>query len=517
MLGFDHDEGEYMRKELARLIEMDREVGLLGHIDALLSWDQETYMPAMAVGERSEQIAYIESLAHDKLIAPEIGELLAALGSTTATPSGEGSLEAGEGAYLRVLRREYDRATRVPSDLVAELARATSLAHAAWIAARAKDDFPAFAPHLERIVELKKRQAQCLGSGAKPYDALLDLFEPGSTEASIAEVFAGLRKDLVLLLEKIESRPQVDDSFLHKPCSAERQAAISGWIMDLVAYDRARGRLDTVAHPFTTTLGAADVRITTRYVEDFFPSSLFSTLHEAGHALYELGIGPGAEFTRTKLHDAASMAVHESQSRMWENVVGRSGVFWKGSYARLAELAGDALSGVGAEDFVKAINKVEPSLIRTEADEVTYGLHVILRFELESALISGNLAVRDLPAAWNAKMKELLGVVPPDDARGCLQDVHWSAGLFGYFPSYALGNLYAAQFWSAMKRDMPDIAARVESGDLLSVLAWLRRNIHEPGAMYLPGELVRRVTGGGLDPAHFLAYLDEKYSRVYGY
>jgi carboxypeptidase Taq len=517
MLGFENDEGEHMRKELARLIELDREVGLLGHIAALLSWDQETYMPAKAVDERSEQIAYVESLAHDRLVAPELGDLLAALGSTTAAPLGDGSLEPRERAYLRVLRRDYDRAAKLPSSLVAELARATSLAHAAWISARAKNDFPVFGPHLERIVELKKRQADCLGSGAKPYDALLDIFEPGSTEASISGVFAGLRRDLVLLLGKIESRPRVDDSCLHGHCPAERQAAISGWIMDVMAYDRERGRLDTVAHPFTTTLGADDVRITTRYIEDFFPSSLFSTAHEAGHALYELGIDPGAEFARTKLHEAASMAVHESQSRMWENVVGRSDFFWKGNYARLAELAGDALCGVGAEVFIRAINKVEPSFIRTEADEVTYGLHIILRFELESALISGKLAVKDLPAAWNAKMEELLGVVPPDDARGCLQDVHWAAGLFGYFPSYALGNLYAAQFWSAMKRDMPDVELRVESGDLKSVLAWLRANIHEPGAAYLPRELVRRVTGEDLDPMHFVAYLDEKYARIYGY
>jgi carboxypeptidase Taq len=238
--------------------------------------------------------------------------------------------------------------------------------------------------------------------------------------------------------------------------------------------------------------------------------------------LYELGIAPGLEFARSKLREAASMAVHESQSRMWENMVGRSRAFWQGNYPRLAELAGGAapagaLVGVGIDEFVKAINKVEPSFIRTEADEVTYSLHIILRFELESDLVSGRLAVKDLPAAWNAKMKELLGVVPPDDTRGCLQDVHWSAGLFGYFPSYALGNLYAAQLWSTMKKSLSDIDSRIESGDLASLLAWLRKNIHEPGATYLPGELIQRVTGSSLDPKHFMAYLNEKYSRIYAF
>jgi carboxypeptidase Taq len=370
------------------------------------------------------------------------------------------------------------------------------------------------------MVELKRRQAACLSSGspaAKPYDALLDIYEPGSSEASIASVFGALRKELVALLDAIRSRPQVDDSFLRRPCPAERQAAISEWLMGLMSYDLGRGRLDTVAHPFTTTLGADDVRITTRYIEDFFVSSLFSTVHEAGHALYELGIAPGPEFARSRLHDAASMAVHESQSRLWENVIGRSSAFWKPNYRRLASLAGGALDGVGLEAFVRSINKVEPSLIRTEADEVTYGLHVILRFELESELLSGRLSVRDLPAAWNEKMKAFLGVVPPSDAQGCLQDVHWSCGLFGYFPSYALGNLYAAQFWATMKKDLPGLESAIASGDLGPVLGWLRERVHAPGATYLPGELVSRVTGAPLDPSFFVRYLNEKYKAVYGF
>jgi len=506
-----------MRKELERLAELDRGQVLVAHIGAALGWDQETYMPPKAIEERAEQLALLEGLSHEKLSDPEIGRLLEALGSTPENPLGDASLEAEERAYLRALRRAYDQATKLPADLVVELAREVSLSQAAWAEAREKNDFPAFAPHLERMVALNKRKAACLGPGKKPYDVLLDLYEPGSTEASIAAVFGALRKDLVALLGKITSRPQVEDSFLRRPCEAARQEKMSEWLMRLLSYDVERGRLDTTAHPFTTTLGTDDVRITTRYLEDYFASSVFSTIHETGHALYELGIAPPPAFRRTKLHDAASMAVHESQSRLWENTIGRSLAFWKPNYAKLETLAGPALKGVSVEDFCRAINKVEPSLIRTEADEVTYGLHVILRFELEAELMAGRLAVKDVPAAWNAKAKELLGLTPPDDARGCLQDIHWSMGAIGYFPSYALGNLYAAQFWARMKKDIPGLEAQVESGDVAPVLGWLREKIHRHGTAYLPGELVERVTGEKLDARYFVEYLTEKYSKVYGF
>jgi carboxypeptidase Taq len=509
-----------MRRELARLVELDRETVLVGHIGAILGWDQETYMPPAAVAERSEQSAYIESLAHARASSPEIGVLLEALGSTSADPMGDPSLAPDERAYLRVVRRSYDRATKLPAALVAELAREASLGQAVWAEARTKDDFASFAPRLERMVQLKREQASCLaGAGASDgsrYDALLDLFEPGSTEAGIARTFAELRLELVALLGKIRSRPQVDDSFLHRPCPAARQAAISEWLMGLMSYDRSRGRLDTTAHPFTTTLGADDVRITTRYEEGYLASSFFSTAHESGHALYELGIDPGPGWARTGLHEAASMAVHESQSRLWENMVCRSPEFWAGAFPRVAELAGGALDGVGSEAFAKAVNKVEPSLIRVEADEVSYGLHVILRFELESDLVAGRLEARGLPEAWDAKMEEYLGLVPPDDARGCLQDVHWSAGLFGYFPSYALGNLYAAQLWSALRGALPGMDGLVSSLELGPILDWLRAKVHRHGATYLPAELLRRATGAEPDARRFAAYLNEKYAKVYG-
>ncbi len=509
-----------MRANLEILTKIDRERQLLTHIGAILGWDQETYMPEKAVYERAEQLALIESMAHEKATSPRIGELLSELGSTDENPGGNPELGPEERAYLHALRRSYDRLTKLPVELVAETARATSLSQAVWVDAKKNNDFKSFAPHLATMIDLNRRKAACIKPEAKPYDVLLDLFEPECTEESIGAIFSALRTELVSIISAIRGRPQVDDSFLHRHVPVERQRKISEWLMDVFAYDRTKGRLDTTVHPFTTTLGTDDVRITTRFIEDFLPSSVFSTIHETGHALYELGIDPAPGFSRTVLSEAASMAIHESQSRLWENIVGRSEAFWKEHYPTLQGLAGPALADVDLAAFVAAINKVEPSLIRTEADEVTYGLHVILRFELEADLIAGRLSVEDLPAAWNAKMKELFDLTPPDDARGCLQDVHWAIGAFGYFPSYSLGNLYSAQFWDTMKREMPGepaLSGAPGRYDLSHILGWLRANIHKPGATYLPGELVERVTGRSLDPSHFVVYLREKYSRIYGF
>lgn len=504
-------------KPIERLRALDAEAKLLEHIGAVLGWDQETYMPEGAIDERADQLAFIETLSHDKATDPEIGRILDELGSTASAPGGPESLPTIDRAYLRVLRRGYDQATKLPTELVSEMAKATSLSQAAWIEARKHDDFKAFAPHLTKMLDFNKRVAACLAPEKKPYDVLLDQYEEGCTEAQVRDVFSALRVDLVSLLEKIRGRPQVDDSFLHRRCPEAAQREASEYFMKVLAFDAKRGRLDTTAHPFTTTLGSSDVRITTRFIEEYFPSSVFSTIHESGHALYEMGIDPSPEYRRTSLSEASSMAVHESQSRLWENTVGRSLGFWLQHLPRLKQILSPALDGVGLEEFYRAINKVEPSLIRTEADEVTYSLHVILRFELESRLISGDLAVADLPAAWNDSMRRLLGVVPPDDASGCLQDIHWAMGSFGYFPSYALGNLYGAQWWDAMKAQGLDPKASVELGDLGAILGWLRTNVHKPGSMYKPGELVERVTGRPLDPSHFVRYLNDKYAGVYGF
>lgn len=499
-----------MHKETARLLELDREHSLVMHIGAILGWDQETYMPPKAIEERSSQLALLEGLAHQKAVNPEIGELLAAL-------EAKSDLSEDEKAYVRVVRRDYDRETKLSEAFVTEYAKEASLSQAAWADAKKNNDFAAFKPHLSRMVELNKKRAHYLNPNAKPYDVLLDLFEPGSTQESVAAVFAKMKSYLVEILTRIRERPQIEDKCSGRRVDKHTQERISQYFMKVLGYERDRGRLDVSAHPFTTTLGADDVRITTRYVEDYFPSSLFSTIHESGHALYEMGIDPNPDYRGTKLAEAVSMAVHESQSRLWENIVGRSPAFWERHFPALSALLGEAGEGLDLESFVKSINRVSPSLIRTEADEVTYGLHVIARFELESALFDGSLNVEEVPEAWRAKYRELLGIEAPDDRQGCLQDVHWSMGAFGYFPSYALGNLYGAQFWAALKKEIPDVEARISGGDTSAVLAWLRKNVHVQGSRYTPGELVKKVTGQALDPVWFEKYLREKYSKIYGF
>ncbi len=499
-----------MQKETARLIELDREHTLMSHISAVLGWDQETYMPSKAIQERASQLALLEGLAHQKAVNPEIGELLATL-------EAKHDLSLDEKAYIRKMRRDYDIETKLPEAFVTEYAKSTSIAQAKWAEAKKDNDFKAFEPHLEKIVALSQELAGYLNPNARPYDVLLDLYEPGSTQESIAAVFSTMKAYLVDILDKIRARPQIEDRCVGRYVSCETQERISLYFMKVLHYEMDRGRLDVSAHPFTTSLGADDIRITTRYVEDYFPSSLFSTIHESGHALYDMGIDPNPEFRGTKLAGAVSMAVHESQSRLWENIVGRSRAFWERNFLALSALLGDAGKDLDFESFIKSVNRVSPSLIRTEADEVTYGLHIIARFELESALLEGNLGVADMPGAWGEKYKKLLGLEVPNDRVGCLQDVHWSIGYFGYFPSYALGNLYAAQFWAKLKEEVSDIEACIAGGDILSVLTWLRTNVHCHGSRYMPGELVEKVTGSALDPVCFEKYLREKYSSIYGF
>lgn len=499
-----------MQKETARLIELDREHTLMSHISAVLGWDQETYMPSKAIQERASQLALFEGLAHQKAVNPEIGELLATL-------EAKHDLSPDEKAYIRKVRRDYDIETKLPEAFVTEYARSTSIAQVKWAEAKKDNDFKAFESHLEKIVGLSRELAGYLNPNARPYDVLLDLYEPGSTQESIAAVFSTMKAYLVDILDKIRAKPQIEDKCVGRYVSSETQEQISLYLMKVLHFEMDRGRLDVSAHPFTTSLGADDIRITTRYVEDYFPSSLFSTIHESGHALYDMGIDPNPEFRGTKLAEAVSMAVHESQSRLWENIVGRSRAFWERNFLALSALLGEAGRDLDFESFIESVNRVSPSLIRTEADEVTYGLHIIARFELESALLDGNLRVADMPGAWGEKYKKLLGLEVPNDRVGCLQDVHWSIGYFGYFPSYALGNLYAAQFWAKLKEEVPDIEARIASGDTLSVLTWLRANVHCHGSRYMPGELVEKATGSALDPVWFEKYLREKYSSIYGF
>ena len=496
---------------IRRLKELDATVTHLGHIAALLEWDQETFMPDGAVEDRAAQIALIMGLHHEKIVDGEWESLYAHLGYDGGEiPKGMNPIDA---AFLRESHKRWKKKVRVPRELVENLARETSLSQSAWAAARKADDFSAFAPHLETVINLEREYARAVAPDGDAYDTLLDEYEPGATGSQIASVFDGLASGLRELMNRIRSGTAPESGFLEKSYDISRQDAFGKKIQAFMGYDTNRGRLDLSAHPFTTTLGPDDVRVTTRYDENLVLSGLYSNIHEAGHGLYEQGVGE--KLRGTLLADGTSLGIHESQSRFWENIVGRSRAFWDYWYGDFQCLYPEHLSGVDTMSFYRAVNRVQPSLIRVEADEVTYSFHIIIRFRLEQALISGDLKVADLPGAWRDAYRELLGITPPNDADGCMQDVHWSMGLFGYFPTYALGNLYAAQFTIAMEDELGRLSTLIGEGQADTVLSWLRENIHVHGRIFPPGDLCRRVTGKPLDPVHFLDYLNGKYAGVY--
>lgn len=498
---------------LKELHDLDAAARRMTRVSALLQWDQETYLPPAAVEERADQLADLEGIAHERAVDPRIGRLLHLLGSSSENPLGDERLPHGERCFLRAMRRDYDRKTKLPHSFVVEKARAEGLSQAAWVAARRKNDFSAFEPHLRTMVAYSKRKAEYWGFSNCQYDGLLDEYEPGMNIDRLEGLFSPLARGLTSLLKKIAARPQPDSEFLNRKYSIADQKAFCDSIMDSLGYDRNRGRLDVSAHPFTTSLGSDDVRITTRYFPTNVLSGLFSVIHETGHALYELGFD--SSFKGTRLADGASMGIHESQSRLWENLIGRSRPFWLFFFPALKKAFSEALIDVDVDRFYRAVNAVSPSLIRVDADEVSYSLHIILRFNLERKLFSGELDVSDLPSAWRSEMKSLFGVENETDADGVLQDVHWSMGAFGYFPSYALGNLYSAQFFNALKRDSPTAVSRMEHGDFSAVADWLRTKIHRLGRSVLPEELLGSVCGEPLSPAPFLAYLEAKYSALY--
>ncbi len=502
-------------QSIKRLQEIDHEIILYQHIAALLGWDQETGMPPKGVEGRSEQLALLQGVLHDKMTDNEIGELLEQLGASEELPGGSEELNDMQRGMVREYFREYNRVKKIPRRLVQELAVATSKAQAVWVQARQAKEFSLFQPHLENIVKLTRDSAEALGYRDHPYDPLIDTYEPGMTTRRVAEVFSTLKEDIVALLGSIAEKEPVDDSFLYESYDPADQDRFGRMILKDMGFDFDRGTLTESAHPFTTNVGRDDVRITTRYNEPSMSSSLFSTIHEGGHALYELGAASD-QLKGTCLGTGISLAVHESQSRFWENIVGRSDQFWLRYYAELQKIFPVQLGTVSRESFVRGINRVQPSMIRVNADEVTYSLHIILRFELERALVDQSLPVADLPAAWNAGMKEMLGIEPADDGEGVLQDVHWSAGLIGYFPTYALGNLFSAQFFNTMLKEIPDYHDCIEKGDLMRVQQWLDDRIYSRGGIYTAGELLKRVTGEDLDPSYFSRYLNAKYSRLYG-
>jgi carboxypeptidase Taq len=487
------------------------EIADLESATALLDWDQQTYMPPAGAEPRAMQVSTLTKTAHDWLVADKVGQLLADLEAEA------GSLEydSFEASLLRATRRRYDRETKLSSELVAALAKATSLGQATWQEARAASDFAHFRPQLERILDLTLQKAEALGYDERIYDPLLDEFEPGMRTGQLEVLFDEMKASLVPLVQAVAGRQDaVDDSFLGQDMDVTQQWDFGVEVIKQIGFDFERGRQDRAAHPFTNSSSTQDVRLTTRLYADQFKSALFATIHEAGHGLLEQGIDPA--LNRTLLRDGASLGVHESQSRMWENVVGRSRGFWIHWLPRLKEYFPLQLGGIGTEAFYRAINRVRPSLIRVEADEVTYNLHIMLRFEIENLMLEGKVKAGDLPELWNAKMEEYLGIQPPDDALGVLQDVHWSIGYIGYFPTYSLGNLLAVQFYAQAVADLPSIPAEIERGEYGSLLGWMREKIHRPGKKYTPAELVERVTGGPIRTQPFLDYVREKYAEIYG-
>ena len=500
-----------MTKHLEQLRELLGLVSDLGHAAALLGWDQQTYMPPGGAGARAMQLATLSTLAHENFVSDEMG---AAIEGARSEVEGLDP-DSDDARLVKKADRDYQKEVKVPSSWVSEYSRVTALAHQDWEQARAESDFKRFQPHLEKIVELRRQYADFFKPYDHVYDPLLDDFEPGMKTAQVKSVFATLRERQVKLVQAIleQGRP-VDDAILHKQYDIDKQWDFGERVIKAFGYDFKRGRQDKAVHPFTTGFSIDDVRITTRLDEHFLSTALTGTMHEAGHAMYEQGSDKSLE--RTPLAGGASLAMHESQSRMWENMVGRSKPFWQAYLPELKQVFPSQLGDVSLDDFYRAMNKVERTFIRVDADEATYNLHVMLRFELEIALMEGDLAVADLPTAWNDTFEGFLGVVPPDDAKGVLQDVHWSGGMIGYFPTYSLGNLIAAQLWEKITADIPDLEEQIAAAKFDALLGWLRENVHRYGAKFEPIELLRKITGQGLEAEPYLRYLETKYSEIYG-
>lgn len=497
--------------EYLQLLERVHELDDLNKAAALMSWDREVNMPRGGAAERIAQMTTLSSLSHRMATSDEMGEAI----ERAAAELDGAAYDSDEAALIRLLRRNYADARKLPSEYVARSAAVSGQAREAWVRARAESDFGRFRPWLEQVVELCQEMADYYGYEDERYDALLDKYETNMKTAEVRAIFDAVKAELVPLREAIDrSQVELDDSIVHRPYPVEKQQAFARTIAAAIGYDFERGHLGTVIHPFATSFSRNDARITTRWYPDFLNPSLFGTLHECGHAMYEQGTA--AALARTPLARGTSLGIHESQSRMMENVVGRSRGFWQAHFPALQEYFPKVLGDNTAEDFYRAINKTQASYIRVEADELTYNFHIILRFELEQAMLNGDLAVADLPIAWNDKMRDLLGVTPPDDAQGCLQDVHWSRPGFGYFPTYALGNLYAAQFYETAVAQDPAVGEELGRGSTAALLAWLRENIHRHGKKFTPGELVVRVTGRPLDHAAFMRYATAKFGELYG-
>jgi len=482
----------------------------LRNVAQRLDWDQQTMMPPRGATARAEVVATVQRINHDMFISDETGRLLEAAGAALE----RASPDSDEARIVRVVARRWEKARRVPSQLAAELARAASVGQQVWIGARRDSDFAGFAPYLERNFDLVRRYVDCFDDFECAYDPLLDDYEPGARTVEVERLFDELKAELLSLMTTVRDHAdRVDDSCLHGRFPVDRQRRLVSWLLEQMGFDPESWRVDDAVHPFASGFGNRDVRITTRWDQSFLPTGMYGAMHECGHGLYEEGVAESLQ--RTPLGHPDSLGLHESQSRLWENMVGRGRPFCGVLAPHIARLFGGPVSSLDGEALYRAVNRVVPSLIRVEADEVTYGLHIVLRFELEQELVEGRLAVRDLPEAWNARYKEYLGVDVPDDASGVLQDVHWAAGLIGYFPTYALGNLIAGQLFERAHAELPDLDGQLAAGHLRGLREWLRENVHQHGAKFSTGELLERVVGGAIAVGPFVQYLKRKLSQVY--
>ncbi len=492
-----------------QLVRELREIGTFGTVSALLGWDEQVMLQPGGTEFRSDQSALMARLIHERFTSEDVGDRIAKL---------EAQALGGDAAVIvREARREYDRATKLPTSLVEAISKTTVLSQSAWIEARKKNDFAIFAPWLSRMLDLKRQEAACIGSkSGNPYDALLDAYEPGESAESLTAIFDKMKPPLVALIKRIaECGKQAPIEILERHYPAAAQQKLAREAAEMIGYDVNAGRLDVSVHPFCCGIAPGDTRITTRYDEAFFNDAFFGTLHETGHAMYEQGL-PKMQHFGTALAEATSLGIHESQSRMWENLVGRGRAFWRFAMPKVRAAFPDALKDVSDDQWMFAINDVRPSFIRVEADEATYNLHILLRFELEQAMIKGDLNVADIPGAWDERFKAYFGLEVRDAANGCLQDVHWSAGLIGYFPTYALGNMYASQFFEQAQKDIPGLDEHLERGEFKPLLQWLRTNIHQHGRRYRGRELAQRVTGQPISPDALIRHLEAKAKHYYG-
>lgn len=491
-----------MPAEMEALKQRLADVNALRSAIAIMDWDHQTYMPEGGAAARAEHLGILTRLEHELFVADETQSLL-----EKAQPASD-----EDTAMLRIIGREMKLKTKLPADFVEKKTKLQSLGHQVWVEARSKNDFPSFAPTLNELYEIARQEAELLGYEGHIYNALLDQYEEGATVDDVKSMFEAIKGPQVALLKEIAAQPAVDDSWLYGEWDTEKQKSFTEMLAAAIGFDFHRGRQDTAAHPFCTGWSVGDIRLTTRY-KSYLGSAIFGTLHEAGHGMYEQG-SPMA-WDRTPLAGGVSLGIHESQSRTWENIVGRSRAFWQRFLPDL-QAAFPALAGKDLDTFYCGINKVEPSFIRVEADELTYNLHILTRFELECDLLTGALAVEDLPEAWNAKYETYLGIRPSTDSEGCLQDVHWSAGLIGYFPTYSMGNVISYQIWRALERDLGDTDGLMAKGEFAPILNWLREKVYSKGKSIPPKQLVKQVTGKAMDPTDYLEGLSAKYRQIYG-